>query len=108
MPFCALPEELHSAAAAPIFSIGFRAVRPQLAAVLKLRAGVSADHLILPRLCDRRTILDWHHDLQLLAGLRPVEMQPPKGWRRTHGQMMAELGLANAEKLASVSLDHGG
>lgn len=83
------------------------AIHPQLSGVLKLRAGVTGEHLILPRLCVYRTVLDFHATLQRLAGLKGVQILSPHAWRRTHGQLLGEMGLSNAEKLASVALDHG-
>lgn len=82
------------------------AVHPQLAAVLKLRYHKTRDHLILPDAGLHRTLLDWHQKLQRFAGLKGAMILSPHGWRRTHGQMLAELGLSNAEELARAALDH--
>jgi integrase len=90
------------------------AVHPQLAAALKIKYHKSADHLILPgpagriegTALNRRTIMDWHKDLQRLAGLKGAQVMSIHAWRRTHGQLLAELGLGQAEELARVALDH--
>lgn len=82
------------------------AIHPQLASSLRLRFHKSRDHLILPIACHARTFLDWHAELQQRAGLAGAQLLSPHAWRRTHGQLLAELGLANAEELARCALDH--
>lgn len=50
---------------------------------------------------------DCHYQLQSLAGIPEAEQMPIQAWRRTHGQAMGNEGLAIAQKLAQLALDHG-
>lgn len=83
------------------------AVHPQLRDILKrMRCQRGEDHLLVPAACDIDCFGDYHYRLQTLAGVPEAEQISVQGWRRLHGQALAELGLAYAENVARVSLDH--
>jgi integrase len=72
-------------------------------ALLRLRTP-AASGLIFPHRHNVRTLHDWHHALQLRAGLpQPLGWN---GWRRTFAMLMQTAGYQTAVDLGQAALDH--
>ncbi len=64
------------------------------------------DEPLIPSACHKRWLVDLHDQLQAAAGLPLDRRQSPHAWRRTHGNLLAELGLDQAQQLAQHGLQH--
>ena len=64
------------------------------------------DVLLLPWPRDQRAILDTHYAIQTAAGVPEDRQHEIHGWRRWHGNAMADLGFAERLDLARESLGH--
>lgn len=74
-------------------------------AIAGLPAG-GPDTLLLPWPRDLRCMLDVHYEIQTAAGIPEERQHELHGWRRWHGNAMADLGFAERLELARESLGH--